>query len=102
MRDAGAVGEADLTELAVAVDPFRCALTGDPHLGSDVSDRAGSTALHQTATAFDGQRGITVGHGRVFPVERTEDVVFSILPPGDPSPSDHSCVGVNNVMTRNN
>ncbi|MFR9754105.1 hypothetical protein ACL02S_24130, partial [Nocardia sp. 004] len=66
-----------------------------------MSDRTVTTALHQTATALDGQRGITVGHGRVFLVERTEDVVFSILPPGRSVPSAHPCASVNNLMTHN-
>lgn len=59
-----------------------------PHLGGDARDRTELATLHQTATAFDVQRDVTVGHGQVFPVERTADW-RSILPPEDQSPSTH-------------
>lgn len=50
-----------------------------------MGQRAGLTALHETAAAFDGQRGVTVDHGRVLSVVADELVVLPILPPEDPS-----------------
>jgi hypothetical protein len=74
---AGAVGQAGLAEASVAVDPFAGALAGDAHLGGDVGDRAGLAALYETVPAFDGQRGVTVEHGRVFLAGRTSWWYFS-------------------------
>jgi hypothetical protein len=65
-RGTRAVGQTDLAVAAVAVDPLRGALTGDTPLGGDMSDRTVLAALNETAAPFDGQRGITVKHGRVF------------------------------------
>ena len=101
-RCRGAVGEAELAELAVAVDPLRRALPRDPHLRRDVRDRTALTSGDQAATTLDGQRGITVGHGRVFPIGRTSDLAVLILPPEDPSPTTQGHPHVNNLMTRNN
>lgn len=51
---------------APPVHPLRRALAGDPHLRGDVGDRTVLAALDQAATALDGQRGVTVEHGRIF------------------------------------
>src|SRR5690606_2844329 len=66
VRDAGPVEQACLAVSAPAVDPLAGALARDTHLRGDMGDRAGLTTLHEPATALDGQRGITVVHGRVF------------------------------------
>ncbi|GAA1331749.1 hypothetical protein GCM10009660_05470 [Catellatospora bangladeshensis] len=64
-----------------------------------MGDRAGSAALDQAVAAFDGQRGVTVEHGRVFLlggcVGRT-----SILPPKT-RPLARPLTAVTNVMIRN-
>jgi hypothetical protein len=101
VRDAGPVQQARVAVLAIAVDPFRGAWAGDAHLGGDMRDRTGPATLHKTAAALDGQRGITVKHGRVFLIGRTGWWYFSscrrkTCPPVQ-APS-----GVNNLMTRNN
>lgn len=85
VRDAGPVKQTSLAELAVTVDPLRRALPGDPHLGSNMGDRTGLTPLHETATAFHGQRDITVGHRTGLSTRRIVGRT-SILPPKDPSP----------------
>ncbi len=66
VRDAGAVEEAEFAVFAVAGHPFAGAGPGDPSLGSNVGQRTGLAPLHETAAAFDGQRGVTVRRGRVL------------------------------------
>ncbi|NKT67593.1 hypothetical protein GS860_06255 [Rhodococcus hoagii] len=52
VRDARAVQQTALTELAVAVHPFAGTGAGDAHLGSDVGDRTSLTSLDEPSTAF--------------------------------------------------
>ncbi|WP_078450386.1 MULTISPECIES: hypothetical protein, partial [Mycobacterium] len=66
-------------------------------MGNGTVDAAGNEA----ATAFNGQRGITVGHGRVPSGSGRGVWRFLILPPKDPSSSHPDHPGVYNVMTRN-
>lgn len=66
VRDAGAVEQAEFTVLTVAGHPFAGAGPGDPHLGGDMGQRTGLAPLHEAAATFDGQRGVTVEHGRVL------------------------------------
>jgi len=68
VRNAGAVEQSEFAVFAVAGHPFAGAGSGDPHLGGDVGERAGLAALDETAATFDGQRGVTVEHGRVLSV----------------------------------
>ncbi|MBM7459297.1 hypothetical protein JOE26_001972 [Rhodococcus coprophilus] len=68
VRDAGPVEQAELAVFAVAGHPFSGAGPGDPHLGGNVGQRAGPAPLHEAAATFDGQRGISVEHGRVLSV----------------------------------
>jgi hypothetical protein len=61
-------------------------------------NQAISTSNDESATAFNGQRGITVGHRRV-------PSVFTARDPAAEEPDPHTrqpVVGVYNVMTRNN
>jgi hypothetical protein len=55
-----------------------------------MGDRTVLAAGDESAAAFDRQRGVTVGHRRVFPVDGARDLAVLILPPKDPSPSTHS------------
>ncbi|CDZ86972.1 hypothetical protein RHRU231_680049 [Rhodococcus ruber] len=66
VRHAGAVEQTEFAVFAVAGHPFAGAGSGDPHLGGNVGERAGLAALDETAATFDGQRGVTVEHGRVL------------------------------------
>ncbi len=102
MRDAGAVDQAEVTELAEAVHPLAGATAGDTHLGGDVGNRTGLASSDESAAALDGQRGVTVSHGRVF-LSADVLVVLLILPSEGPSPSSvPPRARVYNVMTRNN
>ncbi len=85
VRDAGPVQQAGLAVLAVTIDPFAGALPGDPRLHGDMRDRTNLAPLDQTATAFHGQRGITVEHRTGLSVGRMSWWYFLILPPKDPS-----------------
>lgn len=102
MRSAAAVVQPCFPELAVAVDPFRGVLPGDPHLRSNMKDRAVLAALDQPAAALKGQQGVTVGHGRVFPVgERVTWRLSSCRHKTRPlHPSGHH--SATNPMTHNN
>lgn len=70
---------------AVAGHPFTGAGPGDAHLGGDMGQRTGLAPLDETAATFDGQRGVTVEHGRVLSVALGELVVLPILPSEGPS-----------------
>ena len=62
-RSGRPVQQARLTLVPPSGMPLRQGLPGHPRLGGDVTDRpAGSRRAAQPATAFRGQRGITVGH----------------------------------------
>jgi hypothetical protein len=100
VRDAGPVEQPGFAVAAVAVDPLRRTLPGDTHLRGDMRDGAGLAAPHQTATAIEGQRGITVTHGRVFPVGGRVGGT-SHPAAGRPVPSSQAPPTDTNLMTRN-
>ena len=66
-----------------------------------MGNRTVHAARNQATTAFNRQRGITVGHGRVPSRSGRGVWRFLILPPTDPSSPHPDRVGVYNVMTRN-
>ncbi len=54
--------QADLTESAVPSDPFGCGGSGDAHLGGDMREGSSPATLDESATTFDRQRRVCMGH----------------------------------------
>src|SRR5919108_6634978 len=82
-----AVGDpAELTMAAPPVDPRRRARPRDSHLRGDMTDRALLTTLHRTQSAFERQRGMTVGHeGQVLSLARSAPVTAHFPPCATPA-----------------
>src|SRR5215211_8526339 len=71
---------------APPVDPLRRARPRDSHLRGDMTDRALLTTLHQTQSAFERQRGITVGHeGQVLSLARSAPATAHFSPCATPA-----------------
>jgi hypothetical protein len=93
--------EAEFTLLSVAVDPLGGAGAGYAHFRGEVGDRAVLAALDEALAPLEGQRGVTVGHRRVFLGSGEFFGDYSscrgrpVLVQLSPRPS------VNNLMTRN-
>jgi hypothetical protein len=80
------VVQAELTMAAPPVDPLRRARPRDSHLRGDMTDRALLTTLHQTQSAFERQRGITVGHeGQVRSLARSAPATAHFPPCATPA-----------------
>jgi hypothetical protein len=68
----GPVMQAGVAGAVVAVDPAGGALPRDPELAGDMRDRAAmaADALHEQASAMQGQSGVSVHGGRPFVARR--------------------------------
>jgi hypothetical protein len=65
-----------------------------------VGERAVLAAVDEPAAAFDGERGVTVRHGRVFLL--VDELVVLLILPGKTRPPDQALCAVINVTSRNN